>query len=175
MSNLTQAPGAYSVTYQVRVDGSLTGSAEDIGTFEGSLRQNQTMHAQDVLASRFADTVLDGVYRGSNVFQIAVIKEWTEAIRDAIWPFNEALGNTGIHGRLLTDFAGQMILTAIPGTPAAAVGPLTRTYSMAILAPEHNTEITFGAEERNIPVVFRCFPAITVATTVAVHYVDTEP
>lgn len=165
MGNLTQSVGAYSVTYKTF----------DIGTFEGSLRQNQTMHAQDVLASRFADTVIDGVYRGSNVFAIAVIKEWTEVIRDAIWPFDEALGNTGIHGRLLTDIAGALVFTALPGTPAAVEGPLTRTYSLAVLAPEHNAETIFGSEERNIPIVFRCYPAITVATSVAVHFTDTEP
>jgi hypothetical protein len=133
------------------------------------------MHAQEVRASRFGDTVIDGVYRGADVFQIAVIKEWTEAIRDAIWPFDEALGNTGIHGRMLTDMYGQIILTAIPGTPAAAVGPLTRTYPIAGLSPEHNVDVTFGSEERNIPIVFRCLPTITVATSVAVHYTDTEP
>ena len=175
MGNLTQATGAYSATYQVRVGGVLQGQAEDIGAFEGSLRQNKTMHAQDVRASRFGDTVLDGIYRGANVFQIVVIKEWTEAIRDAIWPLDELLGTSGIHGRQLTDIAGQLILTAIPGTPAAAVGPLTRKYAMAILSPEHNQELTFGTEERNIPIVFRMYPTITVGTSVAVHYVDTEP
>lgn len=163
MSNLTQAVGAYSATFK----------AVTIGTFESSLRQNKTMHAQDVLASRFADTVIDGVYRGANVFAIAVIKEWTEAVRDAIWPFDEELGNTGIHGRMLTDIAGALVLTAITGTPAATIGPVTRTYPLAVIAPEHNTEITFGNEERNIPVVFRCLPTITVSTSVAVHYTDT--
>jgi len=163
MSNLTQSVGAYTATYK----------GVDIGTFEGALRQNQTMHAQDVRASRFGDTVIDGVYRGSNVFQVATIKEWTEAIRDTIWPFDEELGNTGIHGRLLTDIAGALVLTAVPGTPAVTLGPATRTYSLAVLAPEHNAEVTFGTEERNMPIVFRCYPAITVATTVAVHYVDT--
>ena len=168
MPNLTQSVGAYSATYAP-----LGANPIDIGTFEGSLRENRTMHAQDVRASRFADTVLDGVYRGGNVFQIVVIKEWTEIVRDAIWPFDEELGNTGIHGRMLTDIAGIIVLTAIPGTTAAVNGPATRTYPLAILSPEHNTEITFGNEERNIPVVFRCYPTITVATSIAVHYTDT--
>lgn len=164
-TQLVSGAGAYTETY----------NGVDVGLFEGSLRQNQPMHAQDVLASRFGDTVIDGVFRGSNVFAIMVVKEWTESIRDLIWPFNEALGNTGIHGRMLSDIAKALVMTVVPGTPAATNGPATRTYSLAVIAPEHNTEITFGTEERNIPVVMRCLPAITVATSVAVHYVDTEP
>lgn len=165
MSNFVSGAGAYSVTH----------NAVDVGLFEGALRQNQPMHAQESLASRFGDTVIDGVYRGTNVFAIMVVKEWTESVRDVIWPFDEALGNSGIIGRMLTDIAKVLVFTAIPGTPAATNGPLTRTYSLAVIAPEHNTEITFGAEERNIPVVMRCLPAITDSTGIAIHYVDTEP
>lgn len=173
MPNLTQSVGAYTVGYAT--DG-IPANAVDIGTFEGSLRENRTMHAQDVRAGRFGDTVLDGVYRGANVFQIVVIKEWTEIIRDAIWPFDEELGNTGIHGRMLTDIAGSLVLTAIAGTTAAVQGPVTRTYPLAILSPEHNTELIFGAEERNIPIVFRCYPNISsggIAAATGVHYTDT--
>lgn len=164
MATFTQAAGAYTATYK----------GSDIGIFEGALRQNKTSHAQDVLAARFADTVMDAVYRGGNVFQIIVVKEWTAAVRALLWPWDAELGVTGVHGRMASDVAGVLVLTAIVGTPARTQGPVTRSYPLAFLSPEHNVDITFGAEERNIPIVMRCLPTVaTLSTGNARHFTDT--
>ncbi len=134
-----------------------TWSTNDVGEIEGVYRVQQSASAQDIRAGRYGDSVIDGVYRGGNVFVVATFKEWTANIRDMLWPFG-VMGLSGKVGRLMTDMAEILELTAITGTPAATHGFATITFPKAVFSPEHNQEIILGNEERNVPVVFRCYP-----------------
>lgn len=146
----TFAYGPYTATY----------NALSIGEFEGSLEHFQTGHAREYRASRFGDSPVGGIYTGMSCFLLARLKEWTAATRAAMWPFDSLLGDSGTIGRAMEDMALQLILTAVVGTPAAVNGPLTRTYPLAILMPEHNQQILLGTEQRDVPLVFRIYPSV---------------
>ena len=143
--------GAYGAAY----------GGKEVGLLEGIVKFQQTAHAQDVRCSRYADSVIDGVYRGANAFITLQIKEWNADTKRIMWPFNtEDLGTSGIIGRSMFDMAKPLVLTAVQGTPAYLKGPRTRTFPRVIFAPEHNIEVIFGAEERNVPILLRVFPVV---------------
>lgn len=146
----TFATGPYSVKW----------NNSELGLLEGSPREQMVSHGQDVRASQYGDSVIDGVYRGGDCFAILTVKEWVANTKAAMWPFSTAdMGLSGVIGRLNSDIAKALLLTAITGTPAQAGAlPATRSYPKAILMPEHSREITFGSEERNVMLVFRCLP-----------------
>ncbi len=144
----TFAYGPYTATYN--------GNA--IGEFEGSLEHFQTGHAREYRSSRFGDSVVGGVYTGVSCIFLARLKEWTAFTKAALWPFDSLLGDSGVIGRAMEDMALQLVLTAVTGTPAATNGPVTRTYPLAILMPEHNQQVLLGTEQRDVPLVFRIYP-----------------
>lgn len=169
MPNITtQSFGPYTLKYGT------SGSEVDIGLHEGPVRMQITSHARDVRADRFGDSVLDGIYRGGDCFLLFVLKEWDAAAKAAMWPFDTDLGLSGKIGRSMTDVAKSFVLTAIAGTPAATNGPATRTFAKAIFSPEHNKEVIFGNEERNVPLVLRCYPTeVTAGDSVLRWFTDT--
>lgn len=141
-------------------------NGNELGLIEGVIRQQLTAHAQDVRASRHGDTVLDGVYRGGNMFVTIQIKEWNDATKAIMWPFSDNLGLSGVEGRSMWDLAKPLVLTVVPLTQAAKKGPKTRTYDKAIFSPEHNKEVIFGNEERNVPILLRIYPVLVSSTGV---------
>ncbi len=155
MSFFIQSVGPYLISY----------AGSDIGDTEGLPQEQTTYHAQLVRSTRFGDAVLDFITRGGTCFMVLNIKEWTAATKATWHPFSATLGLTGLAGRMGSDIAGSLILTAIAGTPAATFGPVTRTYAKAVYAPEFNREIGFGAEERNIPLTLICLPTEVSAST----------
>jgi hypothetical protein len=147
----TFAYGPYTATY----------NDLPIGEFEGSLEHFQIGHAREYRSSRFGDSPVGGIYTGMSVFFMGRLKEWTAATRAAMWPFDSLLGDSGVIGRAMEDMALALVLTAVAGTPAATtLGPATRTYSKAILMPEHSQQIVLGTEQRDVPIVMRCYPVI---------------
>lgn len=155
MAFLTQSVGPYTATFD----------AVTLGDFEGSIREQFTAHGQPVRASRFGESIIDGVYRGGDCFVLMSLKEWIAGTLDAMHPFDANMGESGVIGRLMSDIAAALVLTAVTATPAAATGPATRTYSKALFTFEHSREIVFGSEERNVPVTFIGFPTEQSATT----------
>jgi hypothetical protein len=146
----TFAYGPYTATY----------GGNSIGEFEGSLEHFQIGHAREYRASRFGDSPVGGIYTGMSCLFMARLKEWTAFTRAAMWPYDTLLGDSGVIGRAMEDMASILILTAVAGTPAATNGPATRTYPLAILMPEHNQQVILGTEQRDVPLVFRCYPQI---------------
>ena len=160
----TFAAGPYAATYDTDgAAGDPAGKgqgARDLGLVEGVRRWQRVLEARPVKSDAFGDGVIDGVYRGGQCFCLMTFKEWTDAVKDALWPFGAAFGEMGSVGRLLTDLAGVLTLTAAADTPAAAAGPVTLTFGKAILSPGHNSQVVLGDVERDVPVVFRCFPYV---------------
>lgn len=161
MAFATFANGPYTVTY----------NGLSLGLLEGQPKCISVPHAIDVRSSRWGNSVIDGIQDGADVFVSLMLKEWTAAIRAALWPFSANLGDAGVPGRLLSDLGAALVFTAVTGTPAATNGPVTRTFAAACLAPEHNLEVMLGNEERNIPLIFRAYPA--VFGTNLRHFADT--
>lgn len=147
--------GPYLATYK----------GSGLGGLEGTPRFSMSGEAQDIRASEFGESVVDGVYRGGNAFLLLVLKEWNPATKAAMWPFGADLGLSGVIGRSMVDMAGVLLLSAVAGTTGATKGPVTRSFPLAIFSPGHNKEVLFGTEERNVPIVLRCYPTKAATAT----------
>ncbi len=151
-------PGPYTCIFTIA---SLNGgAATDIGLAEGPIRHQQSVIGLPIRASLYASSVLDYVLQGGGVFVVITLKEWSAGSKALMWSFATAAlqGNMPLVGTLFNTFCGQLVLTALAGTPAAAVGPVTRTYPLCAILPGHNLDITMGPMERNIPVVLGVLP-----------------
>lgn len=158
------APGYYTCTY-----GS---TPADLGLVHGVRRLRRRYRAQPIQADRFGDMQIDGVFRGGDVFLQMIFKEWTAAVKAALWPFDSDFGDIGSMGKLLTDLAAPLVMTVESGSPAATTGFSTVTAALAILAPENDVEIIFGNEQRDVPVMLQLFPYL-VSTGRYAHFVTT--
>jgi len=159
------ASGPYTATYDA--SGAAVGTpgqsanpaARDIGLVENVHRVTRTMEASDINGTNlYGHTVIDAIYQGGNCFLLMTVKEWTDQLRDILWPFASSMGQVGQVGRLLTDLAGSLTLTPMAGTPAATHDGQVLNFGKAILSPGHNVEIEYGPVPRDVALVFRCFP-----------------
>ena len=144
------ASGAYTGSY----DG------EAIGDVEGVWQINTSSYGKPVRASQWGDMVVDSIHAGINQYIIVNLKEWTDETKAIFWPWDTVFGESGTPGVLLSSLAKQLILTAVPGTPAATEGPATITFPKAIYSPGHSMTWPFGVGERNISIVLMCIPCI---------------
>lgn len=159
----TFSPGPYTATWAGASGQPGGAGALDVGLVEGVDRFQRTAEAQDIRVDAYGETVVDGVYRGGQMFVLMTFKEWTDTVKALLWPFGGTqvspdFGAVGPVGSLMTNLAGILVLTAVTGTPAATNGPATINFGSAIISPGHNSEVILGSEERNVPVVFRCYP-----------------
>lgn len=148
-------PGPYTATYDCTLNG---GAATDIGLMEGPIRHQQNVAALPIRCSLYAQNIIDYVVQGGGVFAIITVKEWDAGARALMWPFDASQGIFPLTGTLISSFFGQLVLTALAGTPAATEGPATRTYPYCGILPGHNLDITLGPTERNVPVVICALP-----------------
>jgi hypothetical protein len=166
----TFAAGPYTATFNTDgAAGNPAGKglgARDLGLVEGVRRWLRVLEAQPVLASAFGGTAIDGVYRGGQCFCRMTFQEWTPAVRAALWPLADGFGQLGPIGILLSDLAGELVLTAAAGTPASTAGPAVLRFGKAIIAPSQEIDVPLGDVERNVPVAFRCFPYVNAQNKV---------
>lgn len=158
------AAGPYTATYNTdSAPGDPAGKgqgARDLGLVAGVRRWRRQLEIHPVHGDAYGSSEIDGVYRGGQCYCLMTFKEWSDAVKDALWPFGSSFGAMGQVGRLLTDLAGELVLTAVADTPAATNGPATLTFEKAILSPRENNDVVLGAEERDVPVMFRCYPYV---------------
>jgi len=158
------AAGPYTATFNTDdAPGSPAGKglgARDIGLISDVRRWQRTLKAREVSGSAFGATHVDAVYRGGQCLCMMTVKEWSQAVKDLLWPFGETFGQMGQVGRMMSDLAGELTLTAVPNTPAATTGPATLIFRKAILSPSHNSEVVLAAEDRDVPVMMQCFPYV---------------
>lgn len=161
----TFAPGPYTATYDASgaVSGtpgqSATPAARSLGLVDNVHRVSRTASAEDVRGTNlYGDTVVDSIYRGGNMFLLFTMKEWPAYVRDILWPFSSTFGAIGTTGRLMSDLAGKIVLTPQAGTPAYTNDGKIYTFGKAIISPEHNVELIHGPVQKDIALVFRCYP-----------------
>lgn len=145
-----------------------TWNASALGLTDGPIRLQKSIFGQPIKCDRYGQTTVGGIYLGQDVFVSLIIKEWNSTIRGII--FNHSggatgFGDAGLIGRPMEEtssgLSAQLVLTAVTGTPAATHGPATITAPRATLAEGQNLEFLLGNVERNIPLIFRLFPAET--------------
>ena len=141
------APGYYEMTY----------NAVSVGLVEGVKTLRRSYDAQIINTDKFGSSV-DGVYKGGVCFLAMTLKEFKLPETNMLWPFGSDFGAVGQNGRLLSNIASPIILTAEAGSPAATEGPATLTASLAILAPQNDVNMLMGNEQRDIPILFQLLP-----------------
>ena len=160
----TFAAGPYMATYNAdNAPGPAAGKgqgARDLGLVEGVRRWQRVAEASPVASDLYGGMTIDGVYRGAACFCEMTFKQWSDAVRDTLWPFAPSFGEVGSIGTLLTALAGELILTAVTDTPAATAGPAQLAFRKAIVAPENVVDVPLGDVERDVRVVFRCYPYV---------------
>lgn len=162
-------PGPYTATW----------NGNSIGLMEGPIRHQQSIIALPVRASLYGQEIIDYILQGTGgVFAAFMLKEWNANVKAALWPYGSTQGITSQRGQLIGAgaLAKSLVLTAMPLTPAATEGPVTRTYPLAILLPGHTLDYTLGPVERNIPVIMCALPESEVISTTTLgtkHFTDT--
>ena len=141
------APGYYEMTY----DG------VSVGQVEGPKTLRRSVISQEISTDKFGP--VDGVYQGGECFLSLTFKEWKLPETLMIWPYGADFGAVGQLGRLLTDIAAPIVLTAQSGSPAATEGPATITAPLAILAPQNDISVIFGNVQRDVPILFKLYPS----------------
>lgn len=151
------APGYYEATY----------NGNSLGLVEGPRRFRRRAAGEPIRADKYGDSVIDMIYRGGDQFLMMTFKEWTATVLSALWPWGADYGAMGDCGRaaVMQSLAKEILLQAVSTTPAYSVGPAVQRYYACILAEENDTEILFGNTQRDVPILFRCFP-VSVSGTV---------
>ena len=144
---------------------------------EGPIRHQQSIRAIPIVAHLYGSEVIDYILTGTGgIFAALSIKEWNTNNKLFLWPYGSVTGVTSQRGQLISALAKPLVLTAMPSTPAATEGPVTRTYPWAILLPGHNIDYTLGVAERNMGVILVALPeseVISGSTLGTRHFTDT--
>lgn len=104
----------------------------------------------------YGDTLIDTIVRGADWSLVCEAMEYKAGPIAAVGQI-ASMGTLGIIGRLGSDIAQALVLTATAGTPAATT-PATLTASKALLAPNANPRILFNSELRRVPLRFALLP-----------------
>lgn len=109
----------------------------------------------------YGGTTIDWVWRGLDVFMQATYRAYKAGPVSAFWPYHGTLGVMGDSaapiGRLASDIAKALVLTATPATPAAA-SPATLTGAKSLLAPNFDARLLFDSRLREVPVRLQLLP-----------------
>lgn len=153
--------GRYSATY----DPPGATAATDIGIMEEGYTISWQYSAEGIEnTDAYGDMFIDGIYRGiKGVFCQSDSIEYKTGSLLAVTPWG-ALAATGastlapgVIGRLMSDVAGVLIMTATAATPAAS-SPATLTATYAILAENFDVSLLFNSKLRKVPIRFRFLP-----------------
>lgn len=142
------ATGAYDATY----------NSAALGLFEGPVRLQQNVNGLPIRATQWGDTIIDYILRGAGCFGVVVVKEWTTAIKTFLWPYGATMGIVSEPGTKFSDYVQSLVLTAQANTPAATLGPVTRTYPYCAVLPGHNNDMPLWAGPRDIVVALGFLP-----------------
>jgi hypothetical protein len=150
----TFVAGRYSGTY----------NAVDVGiTRDGyNLEQESSGEVLDE-TDAYGGSVIEAVYRGGSCFLSFTAKAYKAGSTTPFWPWG-ALGVMSTAaapiGRLATDVASAMVLTATAATPAATA-PATLTATKAILASNGSASLLFNSKVREVPVRLQLYPYVS--------------
>jgi hypothetical protein len=145
-------------------------NTQDLGNTQDGWRVEVTSNRKGVNVDKFADTEIDGVYRGANCFLEAILKDWDgPGVNDVWWPYSATIGTLGVIARLevASSLALATVLTALAGTPAATTGPATATFAKSILDAEFARTLNLNTEDRSIPIRLRVYPTTSTGVLFA--------
>lgn len=146
------AVGSYAATY----------NATSTGLTKDGYRITHDQKADTIQQSDlYGDTMLDYIWRGANVTCDFTCLAFTKGV-PVLNPFTAALYQLWAAaqpmGRLASDLALPLVLTATANTPAATLGPATLTATNAILAPNYSTTHLNDNRLRELPLRLQFLP-----------------
>lgn len=143
--------GAYTATYNA-VDTGVTKQGYDLSQSAKAEMIDET----DV----YGRSTIDWVYRGGDAFLQFSSRAYKAGSVTPFWPYG-ALGvistTAAPIGRLASNIAAAMVLTATANTPAAAA-PASLTANLSLLAPNFDARILFDSRLREVPVRLQLLP-----------------
>lgn len=172
----TFVAGRYSASY----DPTGATTAADLGLAEKGYELQVTYKKELITdTDAYAQTPVDAIYQGSEVFLQSTFKEWKAGILNAIFPYQSIadgvflpFGPTGaqsfhlgVIGRLDTNIDGILILTSTTATPAA-LSPATLTATHSMFAENFDIRAMFGPTLRKPPARWRIYPYIPATVPV---------
>jgi len=133
-------------------------NAMTIGIIEDGFDLENTADGKDLITGdNLGGSVQDGVYRGGQAFcSFTLLEPDLTQVKAALWPY-AAEGVVGQVGRLDTNIAVALVLTAVAGT-TAATEPATLTADLAILAENFPIRRLMASRARRIPMRLRLYP-----------------
>ncbi len=112
----------------------------------------------------YARTLIETFHQGLRCFINAIFHEWKAVELRLLTPYANMLPvaatrmDAGIPGTQGSDQASSIVLTALAGTPAATVGPVTATFPKVKQSGNVNVNALFGPEKRQTPYRGHIFP-----------------
>jgi hypothetical protein len=147
--------GPYRVSY----------GGNTVGHTERGVEMEHSPFEEPIIADFMGDSKVDGVYTGADVFMSMVLQEWDIlGAKNAFWPYATNFGSSGLVGRLQSDmptFGGSgssLVLTVIPGSRAASVGPATITAPLTVTPGGNTMRHLFASRHRKVPIRLQCLP-----------------
>lgn len=132
--------------------------ASTVGIQEEGYRIEHSVFKRLITGDNFAQTPQDAVFRGMEVLVSYRLEEYDAAgAATAFWPYGASYLTMGQVGRLDSNVASQLILTATAGTTAAG-SPATVTLPLCILAEGFPVDLLFAPDLRVIPIRQRAYP-----------------
>lgn len=142
--------GRYTMTY----------NALALGQTAEGIRLSHQVFKRLITGDAGGEAKQDAVYRGIDMFLAYQLLEYNAAgALAAMWPYAATLLDMGVIGRLDvgSSIAKSVVMTALAGTPAAAV-PATITLPSVILAENFPVELLFAPDLREVPMRQRIYP-----------------
>jgi len=138
-----------------------------VGITDDGFELEQSSNADMIDSSdAYGDSILDWVYRGGDVSLTFLSKAYKAGAITPFWPWGAMgvmLTGAAPLGRLASDVAKAMLLTATASTPAAAA-PATLTGSLAILAPNSPAKLLYNSKLRQVPIKLQFLPSLSSGT-----------
>ncbi|MEX2176192.1 MAG: hypothetical protein WD872_17655 [Pirellulaceae bacterium] len=132
--------------------------ASALGQTADGFRVSHQSFARQIVGDALAQTPQDAIHQGAEMFVAARLIEYNAAgAQNAFWPFSTTIYDLGVIGRLYSAIADSLILTALAGTPAAAI-PATATFLLTVLADGFPVELLFSPDLREVPLRLRVYP-----------------
>lgn len=152
------AAGPYTCTY----NGQNVGLLDPQGTGRAITLQIQELN-HIIQGHLYGRTPIDGVQQGGDHIISMIAEEQLAGALKALWPHSTTavasytvadLSMFPVVGKLHTNIAQNLILTAVAGTTAATLGPASLT---ALAYPTEDTkQIVMDTELRKFPIILRC-------------------
>lgn len=156
----TFTSGPYAATYNA-VSTGITKSGYEI-TYD---HKSEEIAESDL----YGMAMLDTINRGANVSCDFTCLAYTKGTA-VLNPFTSTLFQlwtaAGPIGRLGSDAALALVLTATANTPAATNGPVTLTASKSIIAPNFSTKFLMDSQLRTLPLKLQFLPYTSSSTLI---------